>query len=79
MKHVLSLALIFIGMFPVAILVTLMAHPLWRVFEEYSGIESFGHSGPAEWCYTVDYLVLCVVACSIYIRLGCRREKRVGR
>ena len=36
---------------PVSIVVTLLLLPFWRWLEASSGLESIGHSGPAEWCY----------------------------
>jgi hypothetical protein len=43
---------------PAAIVLTLLVFPAWRLFEEKTGVEAYGHSGPAEWCYVVDYAVL---------------------
>lgn len=42
---------------PLSFAVTIMLFPLFRWFEAYSGIESVGHSGPADWCYYLVYLV----------------------
>ena len=53
--------LICIVALPIAFFVTLFTFPFWRWFETVTGIESFGHSGPVEWCYWLVYasLVLC--------------------
>lgn len=39
-----------------AILLTLMTFPFWNWFEEQTGIESMGHSGPANWCVIAVYI-----------------------
>jgi hypothetical protein len=50
---------------PAAILVTLLTWPFWSWFEAATGIESFGHSGPAEWCYAAMYVVLVAIAAAV--------------
>jgi hypothetical protein len=40
---------------PLSFVVTIMLFPLFRWFEAFSGIESVGHSGPAEWCFYLVY------------------------
>lgn len=45
---------------PVGIILTIALLPLWRWIEERIGIESVGHSGPAEWCYVATFLVSCI-------------------
>jgi hypothetical protein len=45
---------------PLAIVVTLVLSSGWKWLEATHGIEAFGHSGPAEWCYVATY-VGCVV------------------
>lgn len=42
---------------PLSVLLTICLSPFWSWFEAASGLESFGHAGPAEWCYLVAYLV----------------------
>lgn len=39
----------------VSIPITLIASPWWRYFEAATGIESYGHSGPAQWCYLMTW------------------------
>ena len=63
---VIALVILVITM-PAAIVITIITHPFWLWFEKASGIESYGHSGPAEWCYLVIYLIL--VACIAYLWL----------
>ncbi len=43
---------------PVALIVTILLVPFWSWLEAISGFESLGHSGPAEWCYLVVYLLM---------------------
>jgi len=53
---------------PVAVAGTILTSPFWRWFETQSGIEAYGHSGPAEWCYLVTYGVLVTIATFIWWR-----------
>lgn len=43
---------------PLRILATILLLPFWSRFEASTGIESVGHSGPAEWCYALLFLLL---------------------
>ena len=43
---------------PLAIILTFVLSPFWNWFEAFSGIESLGHSGPANWCFAASYVVL---------------------
>ena len=47
---------------PIAFMVTILLVPFWSLLEATTGVESLGHSGPAEWCYLVIYVL--VVGCS---------------
>ena len=58
-----ALALL-IGCFPVAVVITLITSPVWSWYEAQFGIEAYGHSGPAEWCYLVSYGLL-IAGCAI--------------
>jgi len=51
---------IVVSSIPVSLVLTLWLVPLWRWIERVYGLESLGHSGPAEWCYLATY-ALCVV------------------
>ena len=55
------LAIILISV-PLSVVVTVFLFPFWSWFEASTGIESVGHSGPAEWCYVVAFLLLVVGA-----------------
>ena len=59
---------------PLAFLGTIIIHAFWRWFEEKTGIESYGHSGPALWCYWADYTIIVIV--SIFTLLKCHRYSK---
>ena len=46
---------------PLSIVATILLFPFWSWFEATTGVESVGHSGPAEWCYAVAFLILVAV------------------
>lgn len=59
---------------PSSILITLLLSPFWSWLEASTGIESVGHSGPAEWCYaTVFVVVTAAGALVVFIRQVRRR------
>jgi hypothetical protein len=47
-----------LALLPVAVAVTFLLVPLWRRLEASTGIESIGHSGPADWCFWLVYALL---------------------
>ena len=47
---------------PLAIILTLMTSGLWSWVERNFGIEAYGHSGPAGWCYLASYSLLMLAA-----------------
>jgi hypothetical protein len=53
---------------PVAVVITIVFAPLFRWFETQSGIESYGHSGPAQWCYLATYFAVVFVCAVIWSR-----------
>lgn len=60
---------------PAALLVTLLLSPFWNWFESASGIESMGHSGPANWCFVAIYGVILVIALPTWWRRRTRGPK----
>lgn len=62
---------------PVTIIIVIITHPFWLWFEKTSGIESYGHSGPAEWCYWFVYFILLACATYIWSRI-CIRKKQIN-
>ena len=56
---------------PVTFVLTLMLLPVWSSIERRSGIESVGHSGPAEWCFWVVFGCVVLISFGTYfVRLG---------
>ncbi len=60
-----ALALL-IGCIPIAIFLTILASPFWSWVERNFQIESYGHSGPAGWCYLVSYGLLIALCASVW-------------
>ena len=58
---------------PVTFFVTIALLPLWSAIERRYGIESVGHSGPADWCFWTVFVVYLAVT------LGIVRPFRVRR
>lgn len=42
---------------PLAIVTGIFTAPLWNAFEAHTGIESYGHSGPADWVYELLWIL----------------------
>ena len=42
---------------PLSVVTTIILFPFWSWFESATRIESVGHSGPADWCYAVIFLL----------------------
>ena len=57
-KYLLLAALILLVLMPVAFAVTFLLYPFWSWIEASYGIESVGHSGPADWCFWLVYGLL---------------------
>lgn len=60
---------------PVAAIATFLLAPLWSWFEARTGIESIGHSGPADWCFLVVYSLIVIVAIALLWRLRGRQPQ----
>ena len=41
-----------------SVAVTVLLFPFWSWFEAFTGIESLGHSGPANWCYVLMFVII---------------------
>jgi len=46
---------------PACFVITFTLSPLWSWIEERYGIESMGHSGPADWCFWTVYAFVVAV------------------
>jgi hypothetical protein len=60
---------------PASIVTTIALFPLWSWFERYTGIESMGHSGPADWCYLAVFLTMAL-AIALFLRIRHRGKER---
>jgi len=58
LRAVLTLLAIILIAAPLSAVITILLFPVWSWFEASVGIESVGHSGPAEWCYAVVFFLL---------------------
>lgn len=65
-RFLLSLLIAVIAL-PVAVVGTFLLTPLWRWLEARTGIESIGHSGPADWCFVAIYLVILLVTLGVWL------------
>ena len=50
---------------PVTFFTTIALLPLWSTIERRYGIESVGHSGPADWCFWTVFVLYLGVALAI--------------
>jgi hypothetical protein len=50
---------------PVTFLATIALLPLWSEIERRYGIESVGHSGPADWCFWAVFVIYLGVALAV--------------
>ena len=76
MKTLIVVVLLGLAAVPVAAIATMLLYPLWSWIEATYGIESIGHSGPADWCFMLIYgLLLAVLLLFLWRRW---RRDRVG-
>ena len=55
---------------PLSIVVTVVLFPFWSWLESSSGIESVGHSGPADWCYLFIFVaLLSLLAATLMLKI----------
>lgn len=59
---------------PLAGIATILMMPLWSWIEARFGIESVGHSGPADWCFELTYAVLLLAALGLWRRMARRQS-----
>lgn len=62
-----------------SIVATMLLFPFWSWLESFSGIESVGHSGPADWCYLFVFVLLLVVLAAASILRDLRRAGQQNR
>jgi predicted PurR-regulated permease PerM len=54
---------------PVAVVAAFLMSPFWSWFEKKTGVESIGHSGPANWCFLATYLLILSLTLMIVVWL----------
>ena len=70
--------ILLILLLPGAFITTIMTFPFWRWFEKVTGFESYGHSGPAEWCYWLIYFLLIFITGILrYMKMKDRTEDKI--
>ena len=67
-KYLVNRTLILLFTAPSAVFLTFMTHPFWRWLDENTRLESFGHSGPAEWCFLIVYGILVAICFGASVR-----------
>ena len=70
--HIAAGVTIIVISLPVAFWLTILLLPLWGWIEARHGIESLGHSGPADWCFSVVFLIVISTLTGLYM-YACRR------
>jgi hypothetical protein len=74
-RFLVVLAILLISM-PPAFMVTLALTPLWSYIEARYGIESVGHSGPADWCFELTYVVVVLAVAAGFAAIVRRSNLR---
>lgn len=79
MKHHLRTILVFAAgcllAVPLSVVITVLLFPVWSRLESSFGIESVGHSGPADWCYGLIFAMLFASMLSLLV-LGARTRRK---
>ena len=57
-----------------SVLITILLSSFWSWFEASTGIESIGHSGPANWCYLVTFLILVSLITVAFLKYKKHKE-----
>ena len=73
-RFLVVLAILVVSM-PPAFMLTIALLPLWSHIEARYGIESVGHSGPADWCFEVIYVIVVALLGAGFAAVM-RRSKR---
>ncbi len=69
LRVILTLLVIILIAAPLSAMITILLFPVWSWFEASAGIESVGHSGPAEWCYAIVlFLLVAGAALTLLVR-----------
>jgi hypothetical protein len=77
-RFLVVLAILVISM-PPAFMLTIALMPFWSHVEATYGIESVGHSGPANWCFELTYVfVVALVGASFAAVMRRSKRRRAG-
>ncbi len=52
---------------PLSAVVTILLFPFWSWLEASTGIESVGHSGPADWCYLSVFVLFTAGGLALFL------------
>ena len=66
--HALRILAIVVASIPLGTITAFLLFPFWGWFEARTGIESLGHSGPADWCFEATMGVWLAVLLAFYWR-----------
>lgn len=66
LRYLATTFLFLAAMLPASWLITMTFTPFWLWFDESFGIESFGHTGPAAWCFLAIYGILAGTGTALY-------------
>ena len=73
MKQAIAFAVIGVLAVPLTLALTFILSPFWNWFESVSGIESFGHSGPANWCFAAMFIIILSLGWGTWLFIGHRK------
>jgi hypothetical protein len=68
MKKMIALLAAIAGGFVLSIVTAILTARFWGWFEDRTGIESLGHSGPADWVYILLWVVWTTVLVAAMFR-----------
>jgi hypothetical protein len=68
MKKVIALVAAIVGGFALSIVTAILTARFWGWFEARTGIESLGHSGPADWVYILLWVVWTMILMAALFR-----------
>jgi hypothetical protein len=72
----LAMLAILLATMPPAFILTIALLPLWSRIEARYGIESVGHSGPADWCFELTYVVVVLIVAGVAIAFQRSKARR---
>ena len=68
-KALLTALAVVVAAVPATIVVTLLLYPLWSWIEATFGLESVGHSGPADWCFLLVFSMFVIGSLALLLRV----------